>query len=162
MILQHVDETLSLSPYGNIKPRCYPNLKLTPPVSTATLPTIPPYQEIHDSTSWSHNAPPPLPRFVTPWDFNDSIPCDPSGDNTHVQQDSQSSYSPSEPSFSVDQSEPSIINSTDTPTVTRSGRQVTKNPRYFNEMHANSAYLDTFSPDESVSARGSQSTTAWT
>jgi hypothetical protein len=118
--------------------------------------------EIHDSTSWSHNAPPPLPRFVTPWDFNDSIPCDPSGDNTHVQQDSQSSYSPSEPSFSVDQSEPSIINSTDTPTVTRSGRQVTKNPRYFNEMHANSAYLDTFSPDESVSARGSQSTTAWT
>ena len=47
--------------------------------------------------------------------------------------------------------EPSVINSTDAPTVTRSGRQVTKNPRYFNAMHANSAYLDTFSPDESVS-----------
>jgi len=115
-----------------------------------TLPTVLPHPRAnHDSDSLNNNAPPPLPRFITPSDFNDSIPHI-SSTQLPIEQDSQS-HSCSEPAFSVDKSEPSIINSTDAPIVTRSGHQVTKNPRYFNDMHANSAYLDTFFPDEAVS-----------
>jgi hypothetical protein len=94
----------------------------------------------------------PAPRFVTPWEYNE-IPA--SSEGAAVVPDSSEGDA-------VDSSEGAVIIETTAspdlpiplplphrptgPTYTRSGRRVTPNRFYFNNSHANTAYLDTFSP----------------
>jgi hypothetical protein len=89
----------------------------------------------------------PIPRFITPWNDESS-----SIDTTHddesesdqtvltiIQPNHNGQDSIEPPPVAPAQSDPVV--------VTRSGRRVNPNPRYFNDAHANTMLLDSFSSE---------------
>eukprot|EP00980_Cylindrotheca_fusiformis_P022822 scaffold9810_cov62-Cylindrotheca_fusiformis.AAC.1 len=105
-------------------------------------------------------VPPPVPqpRFVVAWDSAANSEDEDSVTIGSHQQGSSDIGTPPTLSESAASSEPSTELNVPVPlpnrpqatpptVTTRSGRQVTPNRFYFNESHANTAYLDTFSPE---------------
>jgi hypothetical protein len=84
----------------------------------------------------------PIPRFVTQWE--DASQLDASSEQEELEHASVGSdtESPHEPETGVQAEQ---IEESPAPVHTRSGRLVRPNPRYFNEAHANTVYLDTYS-----------------
>ena len=79
---------------------------------------------------------PILPSFTTPWET-------PLEDVSEAENDVSEPSVPSLDSLLSPSSEPPQI----AKVITRSCRRVRRNPRYFNDLHANAAFLRTFSPE---------------
>lgn len=89
----------------------------------------------------------PPPMFSSPWEL-------PTTDTPVNPIDPTEPLAPVHPPVDIpardDPPEPIIheppVPTIEEPVVTRSGRRVRRNPRYFSDMHANSVFLQTFSP----------------
>ena len=77
-----------------------------------------------------------MPSFTTPWET-------PLDDVSEAENDISEPSAPSLDSLPSPSSEPPQI----AEVITRSGRHVRRNPRYFNDLHAKSDFLQTFSPE---------------
>eukprot|EP00980_Cylindrotheca_fusiformis_P016832 scaffold5080_cov130-Cylindrotheca_fusiformis.AAC.1 len=133
-----------LRSHSDLLQRTHKSVSATDPDTTLPLPAVPP--------------PVPQPRFVVAWDSAADAEDEDSATIVSHQQGSSDigtlptlseSTASSEPSteLNVPVPLPNRPQATPPTVTTRSGRQVTPNRFYFNESHANTAYLDTFSPE---------------
>ena len=113
----------------------------------SALPTTPdPLQQ----AAPTNDAPPPIPRYVSPWNTTDAASQEPAVETPFNDESSAvdpvSDDAPTLP-------EPSDSASLPPPVVTRSGRRVRPNRFIYNDahIHATTAYLETFSPNDPIS-----------